>query len=403
MRKIAILLGGILAAATMMAADATTPAAVNNGAKWKFNGKVQQVIVRSESDKHTLHIGNRDEDQFLKLEISKQLDDTSKITLKYDTDDNEGTDATGQILYFKKISKNLEAQVAADLVIANNENNPANVSGIAIKENNGGDVYLKWMPIDNASITFKPYEASTQIGGSLKTDGTQNAPGFEFEVKPAANLKAFGALNVVDVKDKDAEKVMNGAVKAGVNYKIEKMLDVTGEVCFNGANDETQTTAATKTTPAALGVTNMGADIRAVFTMDALKVTGEFLYAATNAKDDNAGTAVFAKAEYKVKLSDDMSLKPYASAKMVSEFMKLDDDDYRAAYWDEAGNNKGVFFGHGGMTEVRAGVDFSVAGITLGNELRINKAENKIFADNDEVKGKVDTRTRITSSAKYEF
>lgn len=403
MKKIGLLLGSLILAANVMAAEGTTPAAVDTSAKWKLSGRVQQVILRTETDKHTIHIGNRDEDQYLKLELSKMIDANSKLTLSYDTDDAEGTDATGKILYMKRISKTIEAQAAVNLVIAKDENNPANIEGIALKENNDEDVYLKWMPNDKYALIFRPYEAKTQIGGELKTDYTQDAPGFEFEYKPSANIKGYGALNVVDCKDKDAEKVMNAAVKAGVNYKIDKKLDVTGEIMVNTAGDETQSVTATTTTPAAYNITNLGADARVVYTIDALKLTGELLYAATNAKDDNTGTAVFAKAEYKIKLNEDMSLKPYGSAKIVSEFMNIDDDDYRAAYWDEAGNNKGVFYGHGGMKELRAGVDFTVLGLTLGNEIRVNMAENKIFADSDEVKGKEDTRTRFTTRIKYDF
>lgn len=382
MKKLATLIAGVmLVGGTIFAGDLSV------------NGKVEHELLSINTNNETIGLTNGG-DQYFQLNITKELNETTKLTLGYDTDD-ANPDMVGALKLTKQVNDNIEAQVAVDV---------DTTTGMKFSESDGGDTYIKFMPSDVLTLTFKPFEAGTGVGDELATTGTQDAGGVEVSFGAEdAPLTVNGAVNFDNSYiNKDGDNYNAIGLKAGGTFTGVENLSVTGELSMNTQVDDGKSVVTgyeIVDTPKAVdenGViipasssvepiitsgagagTKMAINARASYTMGDLTLKGEFLNVTLNkgVYADESGTGIFAKAEYNLgEIASGVTASVNGSFKNYSKYLYFDDDTY--GNFDSADYKT-----HGGANIIGAGVDFNWNGLSISNDLELISAENKVFMD----------------------
>ncbi|MGM0507775.1 MAG: hypothetical protein ACQERZ_01205 [Fusobacteriota bacterium] len=323
MKKLAVLVAGVmLVGGTVFAGDMSV------------SGKVAHTALKYNSNADVVDLLDGG-DQYFMLDLTKELDETTTLTLGYDTDD-ANPDMVGSLKLNKDVNDSIEAQVAVDLDTS---------VGMALSEANGGDTYIKFTPSDIYSITFKPFEAGTGIGDEFETKDTQDAGGLEISFGAAdAPLTLNGALNATTVGDENKFGVKGAATFTGVEN-----LSVTGELSINN-ND---------------GIaTDMALNGRGSYTMGDITLNGELLTVTTNDANDMSDIGIFAKATYGLgEVATGVTASVNGSFKMLGEELYYDGD-----------NNRNI---------IGAGADLVWNGLTIANTLELASSGDKIWTDAD--------------------
>lgn len=387
MRKIAIILAGVLLTFGAYAADSTTGGAVavtevktvvkeevkpefKPFSSWDFTGTNVEY-------KHTLYdnvldtnYGGKDID-FI-LQVKKNLDENTWISASYDTDDSN-PDTVVEILANRKFGKYIEAQLDLDLF----------TDGLQLAEDNDSKKnFIKYKATDNLSFKFAPYDIAFGLGTELDTDSHSKIPGIEagYTVSKALSVYAGAAsksVSRVDVATSTAKDPTTAyGFKAGFGYIPSKDLNLTAGFSTSTEPDKdvAQGTVAPGKTAGNITLAYKAGKFGLNFesTYVGLNKAGNVtnLKNVTAAAADKTGTGIYAKLSYDLgKTIGGAGTVPYLFVKNYSEYFYFDDDD---SYQNLA---------HGGLTIGAAGVSFKTErGITITPEFKVKSAKNKVYA-----------------------
>ncbi|BDU50990.1 hypothetical protein [Haliovirga abyssi] len=348
MKKIAVLLAGMLLVGGMVFADPATTS---------VNGKVEFTAIDMDSTRDGQMLSQTG-DQYFKLNLTKQFDETTKVTAEYNTDEDSKDDSVASLTLTKQVNDKIEAAVKV---------NVDTTIGLKFADDEGGDTYLKYTASKDLNITLKPFEAGTGVGDELGTKDTQDAHGVEVNATLVDGLATTAVVNFAnDGKD---DKM---GLKAGATYTGVENLSVTGEFSMND-------TKATKT----------AVDARGSYKMGSLTLSGEMLNVTNKVKDsttgkvtEKTGMGLFAKAAYDLgTLSEGVTANTNVSFKQLGEKLYYDGDSDRSI--------------------IGAGFDVVVNGLTISNSVEMTKTGSKVLKDKD---GKAtDSKTTFSTAVKVEF
>lgn len=241
----------------------------------------------------------RDSDEYLIINLSTMLNDTTSLSLEYDTDDVD-PDEVGTILVNKKLNDKVEAQVSTDLI--------SDEEGTRLKESQSDGTYVKMMVSDKLTATVYPFEAGTGLGDELETADTQDELGFEFAYTVSDELSTVFVVNTLGNDDKEESYL---GLKAEATMTKEN-LEVIAGLSMTTADEVLYAS-----------YTGLAVSARAAYTMDKLSLNGELLFAGSNAKDADAGLAIYAKGAY------DLGAKAgFSSTEVYVEATIADEDVY---------------------------------------------------------------------------
>lgn len=251
-------------------------------------------------------------DQDLILKISKELDETTTISLEYDTDD-QNPDVKGLLLLNKKLNEKVEVQVAADVITE---------TGMELKENEGGDTYIKLMVSDKLTVNVKPYEAASDLGDELETKNTQDSIGLEIEYAFAEGIDTLFVINTEKYTNLDNKQETAMGIKAEATIKTIENLELIAGLSFNTKSDVALIDGNGNITEDTSG-TELALNVRAAYTMGALSLNGEMLYAGA----EDAGIAIYGKGAYDLGARAGFeSTKAYVEIKITDEDVYIDED-----------------------------------------------------------------------------
>lgn len=418
MKKIAIMVAGILMAFNIFAAEEAgkeskekveetkAEAAVTETAKkdsgWDFSGtNVEYVHTFLDSDKKTNYSGK---DVDLILKVKKTIDENTWISAKYDTDDSD-PDTKIEILANRKIGKYLEAQIDLDLITDSTTKDETTgkevkVGGIQLTEDNdSAKSFIKYKATDKLTLKFAPFNIDFGMGTELATDDQPEIPGVQADYVMSDKMSVYAGIGSRSIEKKTEEKTAYG-LKAGFGYNPSEDFTLTG--AFSTANLPDEDVDSKK-----VFVANTAANLTMNYKVGKIGVDAEFAYVALNkakllkgedttvtADDkyypDKSGTGLYGKLSYDLgNTMKDVGTVPYVSLKNYSEYFYFDDDDSYQNYSKS----------HGGLTIAALGVDLTTSrGLTITPEVEFRSAKNKIY--NGE---KDKTATYLTTTVELEF
>lgn len=201
MKKALVLVAGLFLATGTVFAEG----------KIDFSGssiRYQQLIRNSEWGNQMYSDSDWGTDAVLKLNYV--IDSNNTVSLKYSTDDDDGTDENGTdslgSLIFKRVDGPIEAQFATEFSLSGEDEDIQ-------EDKDSTDTYIKYNLKEDLSLTFYPYNMGTSIGAWFN-DSKNNT-----EI-PGVVLKK-GNLNIgVGIDQASWPKENIYAIKAGYSFNL---------------------------------------------------------------------------------------------------------------------------------------------------------------------------------------
>lgn len=210
-------------------------------------GEVLYRLANYESNTkgNSFYLGDFQDSSEFKFNINSTLgrDMNLNFFIASDTqsDNNDYEDQVGEITLWKKLNESVEAQVRTNLV------SDYNTGAIRIKENQDENTFIRIHPVDNLSITLRPFGTGTlpEIGDLLQTYCLQrDKRGIDGEYKLNSKINFYYLLNTNKyATDKNNNNWDTGVDGNSVGYrlktttKITTRLEITGEVAGTTAKD----------------------------------------------------------------------------------------------------------------------------------------------------------------------
>lgn len=287
MRKIILLLAMLVLASMTVFAE------------WTASGTAEYKLKFNE-------VATNDSDEYIILNLSTMMNETTKLSLEYDTDD-ENPDAVGTILVNKKVNDKVEVQVSTDLI--------SDSDGTKLSKSMNDDTYLKMMISDKLTVNVYPFEAGLGLGDELETCNTQDTLGFGFDYKLSDTVSTLLVVNTND--NVEAEETYIG-IKSETTVTKGNLKVIYG-LSFSTVEEDFKNDDAEN-------YTDMAASVRIAYTVGKLALNGEALYAGSNMKDADAGSGLYAKATYDMGAKGEFSsTELYVEATVVNEDLYYDD------------------------------------------------------------------------------
>lgn len=446
MKRTATLLAGLL-----LVTGTTFAAGQSN---WDFTGtEVNAQTNISDSTYEPINDqSNKDTD--LKFQFNYQVNDRTKISLGYDTNDEKGSlsDTLGEVLVNRKDGR-MEAQFDAELNINNT------LLPFIFEDADSDKTYARYNHTNNLALTFYPFNMGMKnakefddcgIFTEYKGDYYTEIPGVVLSV--GKSYVGIGIDEVEYYKDKNKDGTpeteaiaMLMGIKAGTEFSTrsaEFILKYSGtfigDDLKNGyaknGNNYVKATAEQGNgivkdvvvgTGGNLGLITNDINVQAKFyvnnkvTIDGelgVETLAEDLYLEADGQDKptkvSTGFGLFVKGSYelsnivtpyvKFKYTSD----GYLGSKEILELLQLEEADLINT---SSGEVKRVNRGNkiGGLTELAFGTDYKMTErFTLNGEARIIKTGEKLFKDasaEDDDDAYKNSAFLVSASAKYTF
>lgn len=372
MKRIAALLAGIVMVSGLSFAEV----------KWDFKGtKVDFEQTFLDSETETMETGDEID---LILKLKTDLDESTKISLKYDTDDSN-PDNKAEMIVTRKISDYITAQVDLDVVTT---------TGFAIEEDKDSDKsFIEFKATDAVTLKFMPLTMKMNVGDEFETDNALEKGGVEAKIKMSEDLKVIAGLGTSPFTNEKNEETTSFNLKGGAefnleglsikaifttntqasakDYKLETAVDDPLTETINEKEEAEKKSI--KEINAKVATLQTALSVMATYEMGDLELTGEMLMSKMNTyASDETGTAIFAEAAYSLgELMEGIKVVPYGSFKSISKYAYFDDSD--SATFDSKNDN------HGGLTIIEAGAKLKNKGLTVKPYFELSTAKNKIY------------------------
>lgn len=210
-------------------------------------GEVVYRLANYESNTkgNSFYLGDFQDSSEFKFNINSTLGRDMNLNFFIASDDqssdNDYEDQVGEITLWKKLNENVEAQVRTDLV------SDYDTGAIRVKEGQDENTFIRVRPIDNLSITLRPFGTGTlpEIGDLLQSYCLQrDKRGFDGEYKLNSKVNFYYLLNTnkyaTDKTNTDWDTGVDGnsaGYKLKTTVKITPRLQFTGEVAGTTAKD----------------------------------------------------------------------------------------------------------------------------------------------------------------------
>lgn len=378
MKKVLLALAALTMTVSVYAADAKPEAKATT--TWDFTGtNVEYKHTFVDTDKKTNYSGK---DVDLILQVKKDLDPSTWISFKYDTDDSNPDDVV-EVLVNRKFGKYIEAQLDMNLVLGHEKANNDPNDGINLEEDSDSSKsFIKYQATDNLNIKFAPFDIDFSMGTEFATDDHPVIPGIELDYTVSDKMSVYAGLGSKALGQDDTVY----GYKFGFAYTASDKLNMTG--AFSTATKDCATA-------------NTAANFTLGYKAGKVGFNFETLYVGLNKgnfglTDDENGTGIFAKLSYDAgKTMKDVKTSPYVSVKNFSKYFYFDDSDDSFQNYKSLKNPEG----HGGLTSLAAGIDFTTSkGLTVTPELEYRTAKNEIYKE-----GTKDNAVFLTTTVKLEF
>lgn len=450
MKRTATLLAGLL-----LVTGTTFAAGQSN---WDFEGTEINAQTNVSDSTYEPINDKSNEDTDLKFKFNYQVNDRTKISLGYDTDDEAGSlsDTLGEVLVNRKDGR-MEAQFDAELNINNS------LLPFIFEDADSDKTYVKYNHTNNLALTFYPFNMGMKnakefdesgIFSEYKGDYYTEIPGVVLSV--GKSYVGIGIDEVEYYKDKNKDGApeteaiaMLMGLKAGTEFSTRSAEftlkysgvfigddlkngyakniapNVTGYVKATAEQDNGIVKDVVVGTGGNLGLITNDINVQAKFyvnnkvTIDGelgLETLAEDLYLGADGQDKPTkvatGFGLFVKGSYelsnivtpyvKFKYTSD----GYLGSKEILELLGLEEETLVNT---SSGEVKRINVGNkiGGLTELAFGTDYKMTErFTLNGEARILKTGEKLFKDataDDDDDAYKNSAFLVSASAKYTF